>query len=412
MQLGPVPPSTNHVVHVNPADIPLPAPSDDEFPPPHVLASEIAHPATKTAGSRHAPSSKMKGKQKGNLHDPPVAGKRKQHIDNQPPPVKKQRGRISGATNYSSADIDALFDLIEEHLPLGSQGWNSVGNAFNSWSQENGHPLRTPKSLELKFKQILKTSKPTGDAECTPHVERAHEINELMNQKAGSCDLDDEEILDNDTISIPSDEENVCPRATAHQSGASSIALHITNRVLHAVTPCPRCQVGQEILNTISSALSPAAQQACSEEQNSCSLQATQLFTLNTRICDIERNNDSLCQQLSSLQHELSAAEHCADQAELKLEMQGISFQPSSCSSAQPPRHCIVQKTFYPEGGMGTTVYNEDELDLLHDIELHHDNDYCTKTFVIKDDDGHITPVDSQSGPPSSSGSSQFVTEN
>ncbi|KAK2459528.1 hypothetical protein APHAL10511_008470, partial [Amanita phalloides] len=250
----------------------------------NVLASEIAHPATKTAGSHHAPSSKMKGKQKGNLHDPPVAGKQKRHINNQPPPVKKQRGRISGATNYSSADIDALFDLIEEHLPLGGQGWNSVGDTFNSWSQENGCPSRTPKSLELKFKQILKTSKPTGDAECPPHVECAHEINELMNQKVGSRDLDDEEILDNDTISIPSDEENVCPRATARQSGASPIAHHITNRVLHAVTPCPRRQVGQEILNTISSALSPAAQQARSEEQNSHSLQATQLFTLNTCI--------------------------------------------------------------------------------------------------------------------------------
>ncbi|KAK2459303.1 hypothetical protein APHAL10511_008658 [Amanita phalloides] len=233
-----------------------------------------------------------------------------------------------------------------------------------------------------------------------------------MNQKAGSCDLDNEEILDNNTISIPSDEENVCPRATARQSGASPIARHITDRVLHAVTPRPRRQVGQEILNTISSALSPAAQQACSEEQNSRSLQATQLFTLNTHICDIERNNDSLCQQLSSLQHELSAAEHRADRAELKLEMQGISFQPSSRSSAQPPRHRIVQKTFYPEGRMGTTVYNKDELDLLRDIELHRDNDYRTETFVIEDDDGHITPVDSQSGPPSSSGSSQFVTEN
>ncbi|KAK2461365.1 hypothetical protein APHAL10511_006589, partial [Amanita phalloides] len=204
MQLGPVPPSTNHVVHVNPVDIPLPAPSDDKFPPPHVLASEIAHPATKTTGSHHAPSSKMKG----NLHNPPVTGKQKRHINNQPPPVKKQRGCISGAANYSSADIDALFDLIEEHLPLGGQGWNSVGDAFNSWSQENGCPSRTPKSLELKFKQILKTSKPTRDAECPPHVERAHEINELMNQKVGSRNLDNEEILDNNTISIPSDEEN------------------------------------------------------------------------------------------------------------------------------------------------------------------------------------------------------------
>lgn len=67
---------------------------------------------------------------------------------------KKQRGRAAGAHNYSSEDVDALLDILEESLPLGGHAWNSAGDDFNIWAQENGRPSRTAKSLELKFKQV------------------------------------------------------------------------------------------------------------------------------------------------------------------------------------------------------------------------------------------------------------------
>ena len=67
---------------------------------------------------------------------------------------KKPRGRATGAHNYSSEDIDALFDILEEYLPLGGHAWNTAGDNFNTWAQENGRPSRTAKSLELKFKQV------------------------------------------------------------------------------------------------------------------------------------------------------------------------------------------------------------------------------------------------------------------
>lgn len=44
----------------------------------------------------------------------------------------------------------------------------------------------------------MRTTKPTGDAECPPHVERAHNIETLMNEKASTRDLDDSEIVDAD----------------------------------------------------------------------------------------------------------------------------------------------------------------------------------------------------------------------
>ncbi len=37
----------------------------------------------------------------------------------------------------------------------------------------------------------MRTPKPTGDAECPPEIERAHIIEELMNEKAGTRDLND-----------------------------------------------------------------------------------------------------------------------------------------------------------------------------------------------------------------------------
>jgi hypothetical protein len=122
--------------------------------------------------------------------------------------------------------------------------------------------------------QILKTSKPTGDRECPLHVEHAHQINELMNQKAGSCDLDDDEIVDYDVISIVDDlDENTLPpkvkkTAIKIEHGVQPVACHFMDHALQSVIPRPHCQVGHGILNTISSALSPAAQLACNEEQS------------------------------------------------------------------------------------------------------------------------------------------------
>jgi hypothetical protein len=67
---------------------------------------------------------------------------------------KLRGGRAAGVTNYSMEDLDSLFDILQERLPLGGNAWNLVGDEFNVWAQENSRPSRTAKSLELKFKQV------------------------------------------------------------------------------------------------------------------------------------------------------------------------------------------------------------------------------------------------------------------
>ena len=137
---------------------PLPADDDDDFPPTHKILETIAHPSNKVASACCSiPQPKGKGKQ--NLIDPPTVsqsskGKRKAASPLQSASGKKQHGHAVGVANYSTEDLDALFDILEECLPLGGHAWNSAADEYNAWTQENGHPSQTAKSLELKFKQV------------------------------------------------------------------------------------------------------------------------------------------------------------------------------------------------------------------------------------------------------------------
>ena len=50
--------------------------------------------------------------------------------------------------------------------------------------------------IQFFFLQLVRVSKPTGNAECPPQVERAHQIDWLINEKAGTWELDNSEIID------------------------------------------------------------------------------------------------------------------------------------------------------------------------------------------------------------------------
>ena len=47
------------------------------------------------------------------------------HVDG-----KKQCSHTTGAPNYSSEDLDALLNILEECLPLGGHAWNSAGGKY------------------------------------------------------------------------------------------------------------------------------------------------------------------------------------------------------------------------------------------------------------------------------------------
>ncbi|KAG1902231.1 uncharacterized protein F5891DRAFT_1186810 [Suillus fuscotomentosus] len=91
-------------------------------------------------------------------------------------------------------------------LMLGAKGWLAVEEEFAAWADSHDHPTHPAKSLELKFTQLVCTMKPTGDAECPPYIERTHEIDDCMNEKAGTQDLDDNKFAD-EVINIGCNED-------------------------------------------------------------------------------------------------------------------------------------------------------------------------------------------------------------
>jgi len=115
----------------------------------------------------------------------------------------------------------------------------------------------------------VKTAKPTGDAEVPPHVECAHVIDDLMNEKAGSHDLDDQDIVDADPEVIEvseskekgmascKDDKKVVVKVEKAQTGPLAHRLgadHVSAELSHTHS----CNNGQALLANISKVLNPS----------------------------------------------------------------------------------------------------------------------------------------------------------
>jgi len=362
----------------------------DDFPPPHQILPTVARPSTKVAGARRSlPESKGKGKE--NAVDQLAAarpGKRKRKAASplRPANGKKQRGgRVTGIANYSPEDLDALLDILEESLPLGGNAWNSASDEFNAWAQENGRPSRTAKSLELKFKQLVKTPKPTGDAEVPPHIERAHVIDDLMNDKAGSRDLDDEDIVDAELEVIEvsdSDEKGningAKPTIKAEKSHTGPVARRPPSNRLPTTSSHTRSHNhGRDLLENISRILDPEVRRTHAEEHSVSTLQTGQLFTLSSQLRDSQRQIEGLRNQLLDAERRCRDAERRADRAELKAMIteshrsqvtphprsRGMSRRFGPARAGWRPHRHLRQEIHYADGGRVTRWLgsNDDE---------------------------------------------------
>ena len=65
--------------------------------------------------------------------------------------------------------------------------------------------------------QLVRTEKPTGRADCPPEIDRAHAVEAAMNEKAGTRDLDDKDIIDTEALDT-SDDENLPPPLSPSRS--------------------------------------------------------------------------------------------------------------------------------------------------------------------------------------------------
>ncbi|KAI0692693.1 hypothetical protein C8T65DRAFT_711342 [Cerioporus squamosus] len=151
------------------------------------VSEETSAVPTKKQKAAAQTSTKSTGKGKGKAKAVPEPAKGTAHT-----------GRQLGSHNYNDEDVDAVLAIAQDVLPIGQNAWAEVTRRFNAWAEENGRPSRTQKPLKTKFESLVRTPKPTGNAEIPPHIERAYEIERLINEKVHTRELDDGDIADED----------------------------------------------------------------------------------------------------------------------------------------------------------------------------------------------------------------------
>ncbi|KAI6114706.1 hypothetical protein EDD17DRAFT_1898938 [Pisolithus thermaeus] len=257
-----------------PALVPLPSSSQDAdlIVPAVILQSQGQAASPKVAGAC-CPGKEKTGRgtngrvlSKGNRKENAGAlMSKKQGCDvvdlNDEDEMKVRQGCPQGAGNYSSSDMNVLLDYVEEELLLGQRGWQSVTTKFNKWAVKYGRPERKVPSLEMKYKQLIKTPKPTGTGVCPPKVLWAHHIDDLINEQAA------------DKLGASDDDNTNPPPEPCHTSVAQSAC---------AGTP-PTCHnargaAATELMNCLSNAFDPEVQRAHDEECTNHALATTQFM--------------------------------------------------------------------------------------------------------------------------------------
>ncbi|KAG2131631.1 hypothetical protein DEU56DRAFT_688381, partial [Suillus clintonianus] len=349
-----------------PAHIRLPDSPDRDLRDPVAIAEARGYaPAVRTAGARRktvAKANKSKGKEKENT-DYALKRTRAPDDDEDDPRAVAKRGRPCGSNNYSAADVQVLLDLVEDERPLGQKGWQAIHLKYSEWATSHGRPPRKAMSLETKFKQLVKTTKPTGNGVCPPDVTRAHEIDALINERAGTRDLNDSDF---DADDSHDDSRNITP----------PIEHTAITRATRTDAPVPRRRgaAASELLTRISGAFDPAVQQARDEERANRSLANTQLLTQAQQLRDANAVTEQLRTQLYDLRTRLYNVERERDLGKLRAEMMQMhasapiqaphNVHPNPVSrNARNARHRYKPKqpsyTYYPDGGQSVIWHSD-----------------------------------------------------
>ncbi|KAJ6529398.1 hypothetical protein B0H19DRAFT_532533 [Mycena capillaripes] len=207
-----------------------------------------------------------------------------------------------------------FLKIVERKLPLGHKAWKGVAVSYNKWAGDNERPERDVKSLETKYKQLLKKKKPTGDGDCPPDVKLAHHVDTLINQRADTCELSDSEFDDAGAGDVSSDDVvEVVPSASSTRTAVARRAP--TPPLRHPRMNAP------ELVTQLSKVFDPKAARARETDRAERSFQTTHMFTLSQQLRDAQTANENLRNQLSAMQIQLHDAQRGRELAELKLQM-------------------------------------------------------------------------------------------
>jgi len=325
------PSSQGQFFDIDPALQPLPVQDVEE------LSDLYRHkPVSKKGGARRPIS---KGKGKAREVPPSRSLKRKRELssddedtdEDDEDAVMPKKGRARGASNYRDHELNTLFNIVEKELPISEKGWKLVAKRYAKWAEENDRPVRSYKALENKFKGLVRTSKPTGSGKCPPAVDRAHEIEDKINERVETRDVNDEDLADDvDTRSVILIDDDGGDKETTSQqskSGSKRTRHAIAVKVEEPLVPTavrharPTASAGMEVLSRLTQSLDPSVQAARDTERATRSLHTTQIMALNQQVRDLNSTIDELRREILQSERQRQDAERRADRAEYQTEI-------------------------------------------------------------------------------------------
>ncbi|GLB43938.1 hypothetical protein LshimejAT787_1501220 [Lyophyllum shimeji] len=310
---------------------PLSDSDDDDLTHDPTVAKAQGHaPAKKVASSRREPkgpkqrASQPMNKGKARASEPISSRKRKALLLSDDEDIKEaeaKRGRPRGSSNYTINEVMHLLDLLEAELPLGQKGWNSVYKKYTKWARNNNYISRTVKSLDTKYKQLIKTTMPTGDGRCPPDVKHAHQIEDLIKERACTRDLNDSG-FDGDATH----DNSACKTDAGEEDDDDEVEIvetpSVKKEICHAIVrhPDPLATItcrenhphGMELVTKLADAFDPAAFKARDAERADRSLQNTQILTLSQQLCDLHATIESLRAQITNRHSDLHKVERAS----------------------------------------------------------------------------------------------------
>ncbi|KAF8514752.1 hypothetical protein JB92DRAFT_3158898 [Gautieria morchelliformis] len=297
---------------------------ENEIPEPSALLrkSSAGKPGMRQGVEERDVSVRSRGKKAGaaggvsgtKVTAGPVKRKKKDaESDDDDGPRKK--GRQVGAANWTNEDITALLDFAEEILPAGKKEWGRMYELFVEWAKENRCPLRSLDTVEKRFKGWLRISKPTGNAECPPEIERAHAIEDMITTRVASgvvCDDD----MDDEVINISSDD---CPKVVLTMK--TYVAKHVKVEPESDGKGHMSSGALRGTLQNIARAFDPSVQAARDESRRARQFEAIHLQTLTSQLRDAEAETRRLRNELTDTQRQCDRESRRADNAERDLRM-------------------------------------------------------------------------------------------
>jgi hypothetical protein len=171
--------------------------------------------------------------------------------------------------------------------------------------------------------QFIRKGKPTGRGDCPPHIERAFEIEDKINERAGTHDVNDSQLDEpvTDTASITSDRIEISSNDEQDKTVAT---------VKRAASPVLRRKqntMGVGLMKKTADSLDPSTQ--CQRDNDRAlaehNLSTVQILTLSEQLHDAHQVSHTLHSKITQLLTRVHTAESAQERLELKLEFLGFT---------------------------------------------------------------------------------------